>query len=93
MFRAPLGDNLFQLFYQGCLVGGVAVVLFTISIPILGPARTALFMAMVPVFGTLLGVPILGEVPGMVESAGIILVIFGMLAAMGLKVPFQRSKT
>ena len=85
MFHAPLGDNLFHLFYQGVLVGGTAVVLFTISIPVLGPARTALFMAMVPVFGTLLGIPILGEVPGLVESTGIILVILGMLAAMGLR--------
>ena len=89
MFHAPLVDNLFHLFYQGILVGGVAVVLFTISIPVLGPARTALFMAMVPVFGTLLGIPFLGEVPGLIESTGIILVILGMLAAMGLRVPLK----
>ena len=89
MFRAPLFNNVFQLFYQGVLVGGAAVIMFTIAIPVLGPARTALFMAMVPVFGTLLGIPILGEVPGLIESAGIVLVILGMLAAMGLRFPAQ----
>ena len=89
MFHASLADNLFHLFYQGSLGGGVAVVLITVAIPVLGPARTALFMAMVPVFGTLLGIPILGEVPGLIESTGIILVILGMLAAMGLPVPLK----
>ena len=82
-------NNVFQLFYQGVLVGGAAVIMFTIAIPVLGPARTALFMAMVPVFGTLLGIPILGELPGLIESAGIVLVILGMLAAMGLRFPAQ----
>lgn len=90
---APWGDIWFQLFYQGVLVGAVAVTLFTISIPVLGPARTALFMAMVPVFGTLGAIPLLGEVPGLIESAGIILVVLGMLAAMGVRLPAGKTKT
>ena len=75
------------IIYQGVLVGVVAVVLFTICIPVLGPARTALFMALVPVFGTLLGALFLKEVPGMIEFTGIGMVILGMLAAMGMKFP------
>lgn len=88
---APLEQILFQMFYQAVLVGSVAVVLFTISIPVLGPGRTALFMALVPVFGTLLGIPILGELPGPIESAGIVLVILGVLAAMGVALPGRKS--
>ena len=75
-----------QFTYQGILVGVVAVILFTICIPAIGPARTALFMALVPVFGTLLGAVFLNEIPGTIEFSGIVLVIFGMLAAMGLGV-------
>jgi len=83
----PMEEIVLQFTYQGILVGGVAVVLFTISIPVIGPARTALFMALVPVFGTLLGAVFLNEIPGTIEFSGIVLVIFGMLAAMDLRVP------
>ena len=87
----PIGGIVLQLIYQGVFVGVIAVVLFTICIPVIGPARTALFMALVPVFGTLLGALILDEVPGTIEFGGIVLVIFGMLAAMGMRL--QRSKS
>ena len=76
---------LLQIFYHSCLVGLLAVVLFTICIPVLGPPRTALFMALVPVFGTLFGIIFLKEIPGWIEFGGIVLVIVGMLAAMGVK--------
>ena len=87
----PIGGIVLQLIYQGVFVGVIAVVLFTICIPVIGPARTALFMALVPVFGTLLGALILDEVPGTIEFGGIVLVIFGMLAAMGIRL--QRNKS
>ena len=87
----PIGGIILQLIYQGVFVGVIAVVLFTICIPVIGPARTALFMALVPVFGTLLGALILDEIPGTIEFGGIVLVIFGMLAAMGM--PLKRNKS
>ena len=87
----PIGGIVLQLIYQGVFVGVIAVVLFTICIPVIGPARTALFMALVPVFGTLLGALILDEIPGTIEFGGIVLVIFGMLAAMGIRL--QRKKS
>jgi len=48
-------------------------------------------MALVPVFGTLLGALILDEVPGTIEFGGIVLVILGMLTAMGMR--FQKNKS
>ena len=87
----PIGGIVLQLIYQGVFVGVIAVVLFTICIPVIGPAKTALFMALVPVFGTLLGALILDEIPGTIEFGGIVLVIFGMLAAMGIRL--QRKKS
>ena len=87
----PIGGIVLQLIYQGVFVGVIAVVLFTICIPVIGPARTALFMALVPVFGTLLGALILDEIPGTIEFGGIVLVIFGMLAAMGMRLPGNKS--
>ena len=87
----PIGGIVLQLIYQGVFVGVIAVILFTICMPVIGPARTALFMALVPVFGTLLGALILDEVPGTIEFGGIVLVIFGMLAAMGMRLPRNKS--
>ncbi len=89
--RVPWPNLLLQLFYQCILVGTVAVTLFTISIPVIGPGRTALFMVLVPVFGTLLAIPFLGEVPGMLEISGIVIVICGLLAAMGLTPAYGRK--
>ena len=80
-----------EMCIRDSFVGVIAVVLFTICIPVIGPARTALFMALVPVFGTLLGALILDEIPGTIEFGGIVLVIFGMLAAMGM--PLKRNKS
>jgi len=87
----PIGGIILQLIYQGVFVGVIAVVLFTICIPVIGPARTALFMALVPVFGTLLGALILDEIPGTIEFGGIVLVILGMLAAMGIRLQTIKS--
>ena len=91
-FRLPISDLLLHLFYQCILVGSIAVVLFTVSIPVIGPSRTALFMALVPVFGTLFGIPFLGEVPGLIESLGIVVVILGLLAALGINLAKSRDK-
>jgi drug/metabolite transporter (DMT)-like permease len=80
-----IGDLSIQIFYQGFLVGIVAVLIFTGGIQILGPTKIALFIALVPVVGTLLGIPILGEIPGGLETLGIVVVVIGVLVAMGVR--------
>ena len=82
---SDIGDMSIQIFYQGFLVGIIAVLFFTAGIQILGPTKIALFITLVPVFGTLLSIPILGEIPGELETIGIIVVIIGVLAAMGIR--------
>ncbi len=74
-----------QIFYQGFLVGIVAVLIFTGGIHILGPTKIALFIALVPVVGSLLAIPILGEIPSGLETLGIVVVVIGVLVAMGLR--------
>ncbi len=82
---ADFTSLMMQIFYQGFLVGIFAVLFFTVGVKIIGPTRIALFISLVPVIGTLLGIPILGELPGLIETMGIVVVIFGMLAAMGVR--------
>ena len=73
-------------------MGVFAVLFFTVSIPVIGPARTALFMTLVPIFGSVMGVIILDETLTNLEVLGVILVLLGMLAAMGLKPHFAIKK-
>ena len=47
--------------------------------------QTALFISLVPVMGTLMAIPVLGEFPGPIEWSGIALAFIGMLAAMGVR--------
>tara|TARA_B100000315_G_scaffold162840_1_gene151269 strand:- start:4580 stop:5482 length:903 start_codon:yes stop_codon:yes gene_type:complete len=82
---AGLADLSLQIFYHGFLVGIVGVLFFAGGIQVLGPTKIALFISLVPVFGTLMGIPILNELPGRLETLGIIIVVLGMLAAMGVR--------
>jgi drug/metabolite transporter (DMT)-like permease len=71
----------FQALFQGLGVGLAALALYAWAIRVLGDGRAALFMPLVPVFGVLLGVAILGEVPEAVQVAGIAGVALGMALA------------
>jgi drug/metabolite transporter (DMT)-like permease len=50
---------------------------------VLGAAQTAMLPALVPVFGTLLAATLLGEHLSATQSAGIVLVVLGLLTASG----------
>ncbi len=81
LLDAPRGEVVFQGIYQGVGVAIVALVLYSFAIRVLGAARAALFMPLTPVFGVLLAVPVLGEVPAAVQVVGMLAVGGGMLAA------------
>lgn len=81
VLAAPLGEVLFQALYQGVGVAIVALALYSYAIRALGASAASLFMPLVPVFGTLLAIPVLGELPATVQLAGIVLVSLGMAAA------------
>ena len=60
-----------------------ALVLYSFAIRVLGPSVASLFMPLTPVFGVLLGVPILGEIPTGVQLVGMLAVSVGMVLAAG----------
>jgi drug/metabolite transporter (DMT)-like permease len=83
LLQAPRGEVVFQAVYQGIGVAIVALVLFSRAIGVLGVSSASLFMPLVPVFGVLLGVPVLGEVPAPIQLLGMAGVTVGIaLAAM-----------
>lgn len=70
-----------QITVQGVLSGVVAVIAFSKAAQLLGPARAAVFPAMVPAVAIILGVPVAGEVPTAPQLAGLALVSLGWFSA------------
>ncbi|MEY9362462.1 drug/metabolite transporter (DMT)-like permease [Bradyrhizobium yuanmingense] len=93
MQDAPWSTILLQAAFQGLGPGFLAVILFSISVRILGPTPSAGLAAAVPASATLLAIPILGEVPTTIEWIGIAIVTAGLILLLGghaeTKSPFK----
>lgn len=83
IFSAPWQETALQLWYQGLMAGVLAPIMYTRAIQTIGPQRAALVMVMVPVLATLMAWALLGEAPGPLTVAGMILVLPGMAFAAG----------
>jgi drug/metabolite transporter (DMT)-like permease len=81
VLAAPRAEVVLQALYQGVGVAVVALVLYAFAIRVLGSAFASLFMPMVPIFGVLLAVPVLAEIPATVQLVGILAVTVGMALA------------
>ena len=81
LLTAPPGEVVFQAAYQGIGVGIIALFFYTYASRALGPTSASLFMPLIPVVAVLLGIPVLGEVPSLVQFAGIFVVSAGMVLA------------
>lgn len=79
---APMTEIVGQALYQGIVTGLIATFFYMRTIEILGPARAALFVALVPPIATLSAWPILGEKPGLATLAGVALVSVGMVVSV-----------
>jgi drug/metabolite transporter (DMT)-like permease len=77
------GMLVLQVVFQGLGAGLVAVLAFSRAAAILGSGRAAFFGAMVPGAAALLAIPVLGEVPTLLQVLGIVAVVAGLLVAFG----------
>ena len=82
MIAAGLYENLFQIVVQGVFNGIGSIYLFTRTVVLLGASRAALFPALVPAVTLLIGFLALGEVPSVVQLAGLIVVAIGFRFAV-----------
>jgi drug/metabolite transporter (DMT)-like permease len=89
VLAAPRGEVIFQALYQGVGVALVALALYAWTIRVLGAGVASLFMPLVPLFGVLLAIPLLGEVPSAPQAVGMAAVGAGMIVAArtGLDLP------
>jgi len=72
-----------QVLAQGLGAGLIAVLAFSRAVALLGSARAAFFGALVPGAASLLAIPVLGEIPTLLQVMGIAAVVGGLLVAFG----------
>ena len=70
-----------QAFYQGVLNMIVGLWLWGRAAHVLGSAGVGRFPPLIPVTGTLLAIPVLGEVPTALQFIGIAMIIAGLFVA------------
>ncbi|MBN9563517.1 MAG: DMT family transporter [Alphaproteobacteria bacterium] len=71
-----------QIVVQGLLTGFISLVVFGRAIQILGVGRAALFPALVPGAAIIIGIPLVGEWPTVMQAAGLVVVTVGLLVAL-----------
>ena len=76
---APLSDVALQAFVQGLLTAIISLLLYGRAVSILGASSGAAFAALCLAMTALLGIPILGEWPSMIDWAAISLISAGGL--------------
>ena len=82
MAGASLGALALQAIYQGLLVGVVSLFLYAKANAVLGAARAALFLPLVPVVTAIAGALLIGEWPSLPEIAGMAVAMTGMTLAL-----------
>lgn len=80
-----------QVVAQGVLQGVIGLTAYSHAIRVLGVSKAVLFPVAVPAISVLIGIPIAGEFPTVVQMAGLGLVTVGLIAAIGrLHMPGRR---
>jgi len=82
ILRMSLAENLLQVVVQGVLAGMLPIFLFARTVILLGAGRAAVFPALVPGFGLIIGYLALGVVPSLAQLVGLVIVVVGFRFAL-----------
>ena len=77
LWQAPPLELLWQVLWQGILIGCVSLVALNHAIARLGPDRASALVALVPALSAVLGILFLGEIPSNTEIAAILAISAG----------------
>ncbi|MEM1078902.1 MAG: DMT family transporter [Pseudomonadota bacterium] len=75
---APLADITFQAVFQGMISGLVSIFAFGRALRLIGGQAAAL-SALTPGVTTCLAVPVLGQIPSLVDALALVLVVVGLI--------------
>ncbi len=77
LLTAPYQDIILQGVFQGVISGVIAMITYTAAIRLIGPSAS-LFAALTPGIAMLIGIPLLGEQPEVIEVLAIVAICFGL---------------
>jgi drug/metabolite transporter (DMT)-like permease len=77
MVAAGWAENALQIITQGVFSGPAAIYLFARSVVLMGASRATVFPSLVPGLTMLIGFLSLGEVPSLLQIAGLMIVLVG----------------
>jgi drug/metabolite transporter (DMT)-like permease len=80
----PLGVLAMQGVVQGGIQAVFGMMAFSQAVVLLGVSRAVLFPTIVPALSILIGIPIVGEIPSILQITGLVLVTVGLLASIGV---------
>jgi len=80
----PPGLLAFQGIVQGGLQSAVTMIAYSQAVMLLGVSRAVLFPAIVPAVSVIVGIPVVGEIPSVLQVAGLGLVTLGLLITVGI---------
>ena len=84
LMALPFSVLAFQGLVQGGLQGVITMVAYSQAVVLLGVSRAVLFPAIVPAVSVVVGIPIVGEIPSILQIAGLGLVTLGLLITIGI---------
>jgi drug/metabolite transporter (DMT)-like permease len=87
LLKAPLFDVVLQAIVQGVLTAIVALLLYGRMVGMLGATAGAAFVALTPAMTALLGIPVLGEWPNLIDWLAIIVISAGVYLVSGGPLP------
>ncbi len=71
-----------EVLVQGLIAGAGTLFTYAKMVSLLGPSRAAIFPALAPGMAALMAWPVLGHVPTAAETAGLVIVIGGLMLAV-----------
>ena len=71
-----------EVLVQGVIAGAGTLYTYSKMVSLLGPSRAAVFPALAPGLAALMAWPVLGHVPGVFESVGLVMVMAGLIVAV-----------
>lgn len=83
LLEAPITDVALQAIVQGVLTAIVALLLYGRMVGILGATAGAAFVALTPATTALLGIPVLGEWPSLIDWGAIVVISIGVFLLSG----------
>jgi drug/metabolite transporter (DMT)-like permease len=77
LLRMSLAENMIQVVAQCLIASALPIYLFARAVVLLGAGRAAVFPALVPGFGVIIGYLALGVVPSLAQLIGLVIVLIG----------------